>query len=336
MHYLPEQFYSSISNSRGFTLTELMVALVITLILLVGISQIYLSTKKNFIVRDALARQQENGRYAIAVIARDLRRAGYLGGNAAPGAITGSLGITPDDGTCATGNTSWGRMLERRILGLDHTQTEHIATYACIQNGAAAHQGDVMVVRYATPLSAGNVTASDLSDNRLYLRTGLFAGRVFRGSAAEDPANAINAAVAPGARVFELAAHAYYIAPSSQRCHGLTVPSLFREILDNAGKPVSGEVASGIDQLQIRYGIDSDISPDDRDGDGSVDRYLDAHQVADWSRVISARLWLLTRAICPETGYTNTATYTLGNLNYTVNDGFRRQLYQTTVSLRNR
>ncbi len=336
MRGLSEHFNRYACNSRGFTLTELMVAMVISLILLAGISGIYLSTKKSFTVRDALARQQENGRYAIAALARDVRRAGYRGGNAMPGAISGTLGVTPDDGTCATDNTTWGRMLERRILGFDQSQTDSVAGYACIQNGSAYLRGDVLVVRYATPLNRDSVSDADLGARRLYLRTGLFAGRIFRGSAAEDPANAISAAAAPGARLFELVAHAYYIAPSTQRCQGVAVPALFRKVLDHTGIPVAREVAPGIEQLQIRYGVDNDISPDDRDGDGAVDRYLDAQLVTNWSQVVSTRIWLLTRAICPENGYTNTATYTMGNRNYTVNDGFRRQLYQTTVSLRNR
>ena len=45
-------------TSRGFSLVELMVALVITLILLAGISQIFVSSKKSFTIQDSLARQQ--------------------------------------------------------------------------------------------------------------------------------------------------------------------------------------------------------------------------------------------------------------------------------------
>jgi hypothetical protein len=41
------------------------------------------------------------------------------------------------------------------------------------------------------------------------------------------------------------------------------------------------------------------------------------------------------RAECPETGYTNSNTYAIGNVNYTPNDGYRRQLFTSTVSLRN-
>ena len=69
-------------HCRGFSMVELMVALVITLILLAGIGQIFLSSKKSFVIQNNLARIQENGRYAMDVVASDLRRAGYWGGNA--------------------------------------------------------------------------------------------------------------------------------------------------------------------------------------------------------------------------------------------------------------
>ena len=82
----------------GFSLVELMVALVITLILLAGIGQIYLSSKKSFTIQDTLGHQQENARYAVEVIAQDVRRSSYWGGNADIGLISGTEGMKTDDG----------------------------------------------------------------------------------------------------------------------------------------------------------------------------------------------------------------------------------------------
>ena len=102
---------------HGFSLVELMVALVITLILLAGIGQIYLSSKKSFTIQDTLGHQQENARYAVETIAQDLRRVSYWGGNADIGLILGTLGMVNDDGNCSTSDTTWGRMLDRPIYG---------------------------------------------------------------------------------------------------------------------------------------------------------------------------------------------------------------------------
>ena len=75
-----KQGITTLRYCSGFSLIELMVALVITLILIAGIGQIFLSSKKSFTIQNDLGRQQENGRYVLDTLAQDLRRAGYLGG----------------------------------------------------------------------------------------------------------------------------------------------------------------------------------------------------------------------------------------------------------------
>jgi hypothetical protein len=54
-----------------------------------------------------------------------------------------------------------------------------------------------------------------------------------------------------------------------------------------------------------------------------------------WDGVNSVRIWLLARNTTAEPGYANTSTYVMGDQSYTVNDGFRRQLFATVVQLRN-
>jgi hypothetical protein len=102
------------------------------------------------------------------------------------------------------------------------------------------------------------------------------------------------------------------------------------------------EIAYGVDNFQVQYGVDTDdvtICPaGGTKDDNSVDCYVDAKAADDamWDKVIAARVWLLTRAECPETGYTNDSTYAMGDVNYTPNDHYRRQLYTSTIRLRNR
>jgi hypothetical protein len=51
--------------------------------------------------------------------------------------------------------------------------------------------------------------------------------------------------------------------------------------------------------------------------------------------VNSVRIWLLARNARAETGYSNTNSYVMGDVTYTVNDSFRRQLFSAVVQLRN-
>ncbi|MCU9946814.1 PilW family protein [Pseudomonas sp. PDM13] len=64
-------------NQRGLSIIELMVALVLSLILLTGVIQVFLSTKQTYATNDAMSHLQENGRFALEFIARNARLGGY-------------------------------------------------------------------------------------------------------------------------------------------------------------------------------------------------------------------------------------------------------------------
>jgi type IV pilus assembly protein PilW len=65
------------SRVRGFTLVELMVAIVIALLLTLVIGQVFLGNRKTFTTQDQASRVQENGRFAAEVLNRTIREAGY-------------------------------------------------------------------------------------------------------------------------------------------------------------------------------------------------------------------------------------------------------------------
>ena len=66
-------------RQHGFTIVEMMMALVIGLVLTTGILEIFMGSKRVYRVQEGLARLQENGRFAVEFMARDLRMAGFIG-----------------------------------------------------------------------------------------------------------------------------------------------------------------------------------------------------------------------------------------------------------------
>jgi type IV pilus assembly protein PilW len=334
--------------NRGFSLVELMVALVITLILLAGIGQIFLSSKKSFTIQDSLGRMQENGRYAMETVAQDIRRAGFYGGNAditkiddyTPGGVSNGNKVAAEDGTCADAN--WARMLDYRIFGKDDNRTG----YTCLP-ADAVHKGDILVLRYAAPWEIGGVTTGPnyMADqpNQYFLRSSLFAGQLFQGK----DEGSLSVIAAPAVRTSELVSHGYFIHDSPtvpDKCPTAgKVPSLYRMTLVN-GALESEEIAYGVDDFQVQYGVDTDdvtICPaGGTKDDNSVDCFVDANAAGDamWDKVIAARIWLLVRAECPETGYDNTTTYDMAGAGFTPTapDHYRRQLFTSTIRLRNR
>jgi len=64
-------------RQQGFSLVEMMVALVIGLFVLAGVGSVYITGKRSYQARDGLSLLQENGRIAIRIIEQTVVRAGY-------------------------------------------------------------------------------------------------------------------------------------------------------------------------------------------------------------------------------------------------------------------
>ena len=304
----------AIRREFGVSLVELLVAVVIGLLLLLGVIQIYLTSKQSYNAQAELARMQENGRFAMDLITRDLRRAGFWGGNVDTNTIAGDPGpFPPSDNTC--NNSDWGRMITWRVTGLNNGE----AGYACA--GGRIAGTDLLTIRYAGP----EPTATIAPDNTLYLRSTLFAGMVMRGSnEASNTLPPIGAGTPDHLlpQVRPLVSHAYYIANSTQTCNGAAIPALWRVQLLPDGAIGAQEIAPGIEQLQVRFLENGN--------------YVDANVVTSWPDVTAIRVWLLARSNCTEQGLDNAPTYEMGDVTWpNAPDDFRRQLYVSTVMLRN-
>ena len=75
---------------------------------------------------------------------------------------------------------------------------------------------------------------------------------------------------------------------------------------------IDQEVISGIEDLQVQFGID-------RNDDGAVDRYVDPDNavLATNPRIRAVRVWLRMRADRPEPGFNDTRVYTYADQQFT-------------------
>jgi type IV pilus assembly protein PilW len=98
----PKHFFKQ--GQTGLTLLEIMISLSLGLLLLTGIGTIYVGSNQTYRVQEQNARIQESGRYALEVIGRSLRQAGFwllpidpvdLKANFAGTPITGTNGAAP-------------------------------------------------------------------------------------------------------------------------------------------------------------------------------------------------------------------------------------------------
>lgn len=67
-------------GQQGFTLIELMIALVLGLIVIGGIGAVFLSSNRTYQTTQSLSRTQESARFAVQYISRELQVAGYVAG----------------------------------------------------------------------------------------------------------------------------------------------------------------------------------------------------------------------------------------------------------------
>jgi type IV pilus assembly protein PilW len=289
-----------------------MVAMALGLFLLFALVEILINGKQSFGSANNLSRLQENGRIATDLVVSDLKRAGYVGGNSNVPNISGTTAPLIPNTNCLAASRNWGRMIEQPIFGKNDTR----AGYGCVP-AASYLRGDILVVRHAAPW----VETGALVAGRLYLRSSLFNGRTFLGSATDTkPDNEVSET--PNS-VREMQAHGYFVGPSGRTCNGVAVPSLFRVSLSPTGIPERKELLPGVENFQVQYGINN--------------QYLNADDLAltDWPDITTVRIWLLVRSECAESGYFDKRTIVMGDDDYVVDDSFRRQLYSSVVLIRN-
>ena len=333
MHMTPHKT----STQSGFTLIEMMIALTVGLIILGALTAVLISSANSAKSNDRVSELQTNGRYALSVIQRDVQHAGLSGlmpsatlSNAKTNGffnVASGVAVTND---CAAG---FSLKLEEPVFGIDNTDpTPNPYAGTCIP-AANYLGGDILVVRYADmqALEIATTTAPPTFayPNDIYLRSSYSASTLFqKGVAAQTT-------LFTGLMQDQLMKTYVYYINKYTSVVGDNIPALWRVAL-TSGAMTPELVASGIENLQVQYGVVNV---------GGNTQFLDANNItaATWPLVKSVRVWLLARNSTDQKSdaYTNTTDYSpasspMGNLlTLQPNDKYRRQLYMSTIDMRN-
>jgi type IV pilus assembly protein PilW len=101
-------------RARGFTLIELMIALVLGLIVVAGVVSVFLANQRSYRTNQALGDVQDGSRVAFEMMARDIRNAGLTGcGNG--GRVANVLTNSPGGG----GTLAWWADWTNAVHGYD-------------------------------------------------------------------------------------------------------------------------------------------------------------------------------------------------------------------------
>ncbi len=317
--------FKGVQRQSGMTLVELLVALAIGSFLIVGAVQVYNQSRQAFVINESIARVQETAQFAMDTVEADLRMASNWGLHSRGAAVEGRslpgqpnpLGLPAPAGCGA----DWALDLGRPVEGDNNGYA-----LPCAAFGVAQANSDTVTVRRAT------VAATPLQGGRLQVQSTRIQGELFADGAVPADFNPAES------ETHDLLVNTYYVASNSPLVPG--APTLRRKTLISAGGPaiVDQEVAPGVENIQLQFGVDVDQ-------DNTVDRYVNpADPIFDplnaafipGARVITARVWLVVRSITPEVGIQDNVNYQPGDVNLGVyNDQFRRLMVSKTILLRN-
>jgi type IV pilus assembly protein PilW len=364
---------------HGLSLIELLIAMVLGLTLAAGVIQVYVGNSTTERNQEARGRMQENGRFGLNFLAQEIRMAGFLGclggidpasvnstlnappasfqpafgiqgweaQGTAPGVINNSVANVPVEGT---GSGEWVTLggpvipVLNAIPNSDILRTWSVGGAAGVINSitpAASTQINITPLTIATGdilllsdcLQADWVQACQIAD------IGPGVSQTITLSSTCAPGNIANSPITSivGGEVSRLEGTILFVGKRGNLA--TNPPALFRARLGNNALPAAAEeLIEGVESMQLLYGVNVDS-----DSRNTVDAYLRADQVTDWSDVITVRVSLLIQSI--EDGVqTSPTAYTFNGVNYTGTGGNGalppdrrvRRVFTSTIALRNR
>ena len=261
-------------RQRGITLVEMMVAMVVGLILLVGIVQLFASNKQAYRIQEGANVLNENARYITNQMQFDLRMGDHWGGveRDAVEVMSDIDAITDDCG---------GDAAALDVVGIFGIDGEADSPLDCVPDADYVPNSDIVVIRYAEPTRRASGT---LEDDHIYVRTAI--GRravIFQGGNLADldadlaPTDADAATVeeeVPELATFEFRTVIYFLRRCASQDLGTpgvcdaaddASPTLARLSLQGTAL-VAQDVVAGVEQMQLAYGVDTD-------GDRAPDYY---------------------------------------------------------------
>ena len=326
------------SAQRGFTLVELLIGITLGLLVVGTVLSVYLGASRGLAHTDRYARMQENGRYALDMLAEDLAMTDFWGRMLATDAISTSL--TSPIGDCGADIDVFAP--DSAIMVVEHhasPTTSHFTPCTAIEDVRRAGTDLLVLKRVAGQPTAQTFVdvndadgdgdtaetltlgASDLQNGSVYLR------------ANAATASLINDASAGNAPALEQQDWLYeprvYFVRDWFDSAGDGVPTLCRVGLSGLALTDTDCLVQGIEHVHLQFGVDAD-------DDGVPNLYTSQPSTAQIESAVTVRVFVLARSVTEDPFHDDVKSYRLGDVVVpAANDGYYRNVYSTTVTLRN-
>jgi type IV pilus assembly protein PilW len=331
--------------------------------------QVFLGSSQTYRVTDSLGKVQENIRFTLGTLQYESRMAGHFGclinepfnqldqTNAAYDAIVydnravrgweaANTGLGDDFTitTLAAGGTAWSNgsgdavpaAIQGQIIpGTDFFVVSGGQRAGVSLNGNPGGDANNLLTNANTDIATGTIivsVASDCSGGDLFQKTNAAnANNLTKGSggspgnANPDAADAFDVVYDNEVNVYTFTSTAYFIGVGASG-----EPALFRERLDPGNTAGAVELAEGVENMQILYGVDTDPNP-------GANSYVTAANVTNWDQVVSVRMALLYRTGDIISDVTEARAFNLAGTEITTQSDRRsRVIGLSTVGIRNR
>jgi type IV pilus assembly protein PilW len=351
---------------RGITLVELMIGMVIGLILMSAVFNIFLSSKRAYRTTEELGRIQENARYALQTLTKDLRMVNYMGCfgevNKTDNVIDSKKPI--DTGVSYFDNPITGYDAQSNTGTGTSDWTPNLPSY--FSSGQSIAGSDILVIQRAVPFSTPEIGSlnmttssgpieigsnppssdtikardtlviSDCEDSDIFMVDDNFDGTSvpvnISHNSTVNTSNSLSTSYPPNAKLMRMVMNGYYVGTNTDGNR-----ALYRTHLANDGAMDNEELVEGVETMQVSYG-------EDTDSDGLPNRYVSAGDVTDTDDIVTVRVGLLMYSVREVSEENDTRSFNVAGTNVDDTgtipthgvDKSLRQVYTATVKIRNR
>ncbi len=305
---------SSITSTRnqGFTLVELMITVVLSLLITYAIAQVLISSNKTSVSSDGVSQSQETGRFVMSFLAEKIRQAGL-------DSITNESRKTGAFISCA----DFPALADDNACMAENDGGETEITIETPADPTRLH-GDRLAIAWIPPADS----LADCTGNTGYWETGK--------NPTIDP-------IVPYA-VDDTIINTFWVRYDvTSQMNSLFCQGFLLDGNDVLGSSTPQAIANGVEAMHLLYGQASADLPDS--GNRNISRYVPApsdpdaptaSDVSDWDRVYAIRVSIMTRSITDGTNSNIPRTYVLANeAPYIMTDSVNRQVFTTTFAISN-
>jgi len=332
-------------KQSGLSLIELMISMTLSLILMMGILQIFTANKTAFEISRDLNDMQDNAQVALSLLAENIRLADHWGGVGLERIKFGQTALKVPSGQCSK---LWIFQSEEGLRGYEGANDingVNALPSGCVDEQHYQKSSDLLALRYADShsiISDQQVDNARFAKHNIVRSSAGIAAYVFNGANHEAAFTYIPKNLHAYNMLY--ATHLFFLRPCSKGqsadenvCKD-EAPTLVRMTL-SGDRFIQQPMVPGIEQMQFDYGVDLN-------DDHQVDQYLSANLVKQWQQVLSVRISLMVRGDKqdasinePSKEYLMRGDFAIAGAGFIAEDSlkfFRRRLYQREVMLRNR